>query len=72
MKYKIKTKNENGIVKIDSKMHSEDKRKTIYLVINEKGQIKEVDKKWIVSNIDNIVNLGLSGNSLYLKSAKEQ
>ena len=72
MKYKIKTKNENGIVKIDSKMHSEDKRKTIYLVINEKGQIKEVDKKWIVSNIDNIVNLGLSGNSLYLKSGKEK
>lgn len=72
MKYKIKTKIENGIEKVDARSHSQDKRKMVYLVMDEKGQTQEVDKKWLVAHIDNIVNLGLSGNSLYLKVVKSK
>ena len=67
MKYEVKTKIENGVLKIDARPSAEDKRKLVYLVMNKKGQTKEVDKKWLVENIDNIANLGLSGASLYLK-----
>ncbi len=66
-KYVVKTKIENGLEKIDARPNPTDKRKLVYLVMDEKGNTKEVDKKWLVEHIDNIVNLGLSGNSLYLK-----
>ena len=70
MRYKLKTKVENGVLKIDSRPHRADRRKTVYLVMDENKRVMEVDKKWVVENINNIVNVGLSGNSLYCLSKK--
>lgn len=66
MKYRVKTKIENGFEKIDIRRNPNDRRKTLYLVIDENNKTQEVDKKWIISNVNNIVNICVSGNGLYL------
>lgn len=70
MKYIIKTKIENGLEKIDYVPNIYDRRKSVYLVMDENKNVFEVDKDWILKNIESIVNVGVSGNSLFVKSRK--
>lgn len=70
MKYIIKTKIENGLEKIDYVPNMYDRRKSVYLVMDENKNIFEVDKDWVLRNIDSIINIGVSGNSLFVKSRK--
>ena len=55
MGYRVKTKIENGVEKIDARPSPYDKRKTMYLVINNKKQGKEVDKKWLIEHMEEIL-----------------
>lgn len=71
MKYILKTKIENGIEKIDYVSNVYDRRKSVYLVMGEDKKVFEVDKDWVLKNIDNIINVGVSGTSLFVKSRKD-
>lgn len=71
MKYILKTKIENGIEKIDYVPNVYDRRKSVYLVMGEDKKVFEVDKDWVLKNIDNIINVGVSGTSLFVKSRKD-
>ena len=71
MKYILKTKIENGIEKIDYVPNVYDRRKSVYLVMGEDKKVFEVDKDWVLNNIDNIINVGVSGTSLFVKSRKD-
>lgn len=71
MKYMIKTKIENGIEKIDYVPNVYDRRKSVYFVMGEDKKVFEVDKDWVLNNIDSIINVGVSGTSLFVKSRKD-
>lgn len=71
MKYILKTKIENGVEKIDYVPNVYDRRKSVYLVMGEDKKVFEVDKDWVLKNIDNIINVGVSGTSLFVKSRKD-
>lgn len=71
MKYILKTKIENGVEKIDYVPNVYDRRKSVYLVMDEDKKVFEVDKDWVLKNIDNIINVGVSGTSLFVKSRKD-
>lgn len=70
MKYLLKTeKNENGNMVFSKQRKG---KWYIYFVKNEKGEVATVDKKWILRNKNNIVNLGVDANeNIYYKSRKE-
>lgn len=71
MKYILKTKIENDAEKIDYVPNVYDRRKSVYLVMGEDKKVFEVDKDWVLKNIDNIINVGVSGTSLFVKSRKD-
>lgn len=71
MKYILKTKIENGVEKIDYVPNVYDRRKSVYLVMDDNKNVFEVDKDWVLNNIDNIINIGVSGTSLFVKSRKD-
>lgn len=71
MKYILKTKIENGVEKIDYVPNVYDRRKSVYLVMGEDKKVFEADKDWVLRNIDSIVNVGVSGTSLFVKSRKD-
>lgn len=71
MKYILKTKIENGVEKIDYVPNVYDRRKSVYLVMGEDKKVFEADKDWVLNNIDNIINVGVSGTSLFVKSRKD-
>ena len=71
MKYILKTKIENGVEKIDYVPNVYDRRKSVYLVKGEDKKVFEADKDWVLKNIDNIINVGVSGTSLFVKSRKD-
>ena len=64
MKYMLKTEiNENG-----NKVFSKERRGKafVYLAKDEAGAVGVVDKDWILKNKANIVNLAVSGDTLYV------
>lgn len=64
MKYMLKTEiNENG-----NKVFSKERRGKafVYLAKDEAGSVGVVDKDWILKNKANIVNLAVSGDTLYV------
>lgn len=63
MKYLLKTEVNGSGNKVFSKMRQG--KGYIYLAKDENGNIGQVDKHWILRNQSNIVNLGVSGDSIY-------
>ena len=64
MKYMLKTEiNENG-----NKVFSKERRGKgfVYLAKDENGKTGVVDKTWILKNKENIVNLAVSGETIYV------
>ena len=71
MKYLVKTVKVNGEEKIDARRDSANKKKAVYCVKSEKGQVFTVDKEWLKAHKEELVNVGISGDSLYLKAYKK-
>ena len=71
MRFYIETKVENGVEKIVTHSNPTDKRKALYRVMDEQGNKHIVEKQWLLTNKDNIVNLSVSGNSIRVKNSKQ-
>ncbi len=70
MKYKLKTiVNENGNVVFDKVRKGVG---YIYFVQAENGEIGNVDKSWVLQNQKDIVNLKVSGDSIYPADTKKK
>ncbi len=67
MKYIAKTTKENGVEKLITTRSPRDRRKKFYLLIDENGENKFVDKQWLINGLSDVVNLGLSGSNFYIK-----